>query len=67
VFCPVPFWNMTALITGLTVLPPESYGVHLWHESWRRNLFDKNAAYEPHSLVERLKAHYLDRKGAFDA
>ncbi len=67
VFCPVPFWNMTALISGLTVLPPESYGVHLWHESWRRNLFDKNATYEPYSLIERMKAHYLDRKGASDA
>jgi hypothetical protein len=55
------------LISGLTVMPPESYGIHLWHESWRRNLFDKNATYEPHSLIERLKAHYLDRKGASDA
>ena len=63
-FCPVPFWNMTALISGLTVLPPESYGVHLWHQSWRRNFFDKNANYDPVSLVERLKAHYLGRKEA---
>ncbi len=61
-FCPVPFWNMTALISGLTVLPPESYGVHLWNQSWRRNFFDKNASYDPLSLVERLKAHYLGRK-----
>ena len=61
-FCPVPFWNMTALISGLTVLPPESYGVHLWPQSWRRNFFDKNAGYDPLSLVERLKAHYLGRK-----
>ncbi len=67
VFCPVPFWNMTALISGLTVLPPESYGVHLWQESWRRNLFDKNSTYEPHSLIERLKACYLGRKGSPDA
>lgn len=63
-FCPVPFWNMTALISGLTVLPPESYGVHLWHQSWRRNFFDKNASYDPLSLVERLKARYLGRKEA---
>lgn len=60
-FCPVPFWDMPALITGTTVLPPESYGVHLWNESWRRNFFDKNASYDPLSLVERLKAHYLGR------
>jgi hypothetical protein len=62
-FCPVPFWNMTALISGMTVLPPESYGVHLWNESWRRNLFDRNADYDPLSLYERLKTHYLGRKG----
>lgn len=61
-FCPVPFWNMTALISGMTVLPPESYGVHLWNESWRRNFFDKDASYDPASLVERLKAHYLGRR-----
>ena len=64
VFCPVPFWNMTALLSGLTVLPPESHGVNLWHESWRRNMFDQNAAYEPQSLVERLKARYLSRREA---
>ena len=63
-FCPVPFWNMPALISGITVLPPESYGVHLWNQSWRRNFFDKNASYDPLSLVERLKAHYLGRKDA---
>jgi hypothetical protein len=63
-FCPVPFWNMTALISGMTVLPPESYGVHLWNESWRRNLFDRNARLRSAlALVERLKAHYLGRKG----
>ncbi|MDO8788982.1 MAG: glycosyltransferase [Sulfuritalea sp.] len=62
-FCPVPFWNMTALISGIAVLPFESYGIHLWAESWRRNFFDKNASYDPLSLFERLKAHYLGRKG----
>lgn len=61
-FCPVAFWNMTSLISGITVLPPESYGVHLWTQSWRRNFFDKNASYDQVSLVERLKAHYLGRK-----
>ena len=61
-FCPVPFWNMGALISGLTMLPPECHGVHLWSESWRRNFFDKNANYDPLSLYERLKAHFLGRK-----
>ncbi|MDP2809198.1 MAG: glycosyltransferase [Rhodocyclaceae bacterium] len=66
-FCPVPFWNMTALISGMAVLPPESYGVHLWNESWRRSLFDRNADYDPLSLYERLKTHYLGRKGTSHA
>ena len=61
-FCPVPFWNMGALISGLTMLPPECHGVHFWSESWRRNFFDKNANYDPLSLYERLKAHFLGRK-----
>ena len=61
-FCPVPFWNTIGLITGITVLPPESYGVNLWNESWRRNFFDKNAHFQPHSLFERLKTYYLGRK-----
>jgi len=61
-FCPVPFWNMPALISGMAVLPPESHGVHLWSESWRRNFFDKNASYDPLCLYERLKAHYLGGK-----
>lgn len=66
-FCPVPFWNMTALISGMAVLPPESYGLNLWSGSWRRNFFDKNAIYDSASLFERLKVHYLGRKGAAHA
>lgn len=62
-FCPIPFFNMPALISGIATLPPESYGVHLWNESWRRNLFDRNADYDPLSLYERLKTHYLGRRG----
>jgi len=61
-FCPLPFWNVGALITGIALLPPESFGLHLWSESWRRNFFDKNANYDPLSLYERLKGHYLGRK-----
>ena len=58
-FCPVPFWNFTTLMTGTATLPPESCGVHCWSESWRRNFFDRDGTYEPLSLIERLKAHYL--------
>ncbi len=66
-FCPVPFWNMAALISGIAMVPAESYGVHLWSESWRRNFFDKNASYDPLSLYERLKGHYLGRKETTNA
>lgn len=63
-FCPIPFWNFTALVSGPTTLPPESYGVHCWNESWKRNFFDKNAGYDPLCLFERLKAHYLPARAA---
>lgn len=58
-FCPIPFWNMPALLSGPVTLPPETCGVHCWSESWRRNFFDRDAGYDPLSLIERLKAHYL--------
>lgn len=37
-----------------------SYAVHLYHEMWRRNGIDKNAAFHRDSIYERLKRHYLN-------
>lgn len=64
VFCPIGWWQVSALISGLTMLPANAntHAVHFYNEIWRRNFFDKNADYDPLSLFERLKAHYLGRE-----
>lgn len=62
VFCPIAWWEFPALVSGLTILPANAHAVHFWNEIWRRNFIDKNADYDPLSLFERLKAHYLGRK-----
>ncbi len=61
-FCPVAWWEIPVLISGLTVLPANAHAVHFYNEIWRRNFFDKNADYDPRSLFERLKARYLGCK-----
>ncbi len=61
VFCPIAWWEVPALISGVTMLPANAHAVHFYNEIWRRNFFDKNADYDPLSLFERLKAHYLGR------
>ena len=67
VFCPIDYWNFTALLQGPQQIGGETHAVHFWNEMWRRNFFDKNAAYDPLSLYERLKAHYLGRRKDADA
>ena len=62
VCCPIASWEMPALLGPASVLPPETHAVHCWHEHWRRNFFDKNADYDPLSLYQRLKNHFLGRK-----
>ena len=37
----------------------ESYTIHLWNEMWRRYNLDKNKAYDPNCLFEKLKKKYL--------
>lgn len=59
-FCPINWWDVPALISGVTLLPATAHAVHFWNEIWRRNFLDKNARYDPLCLYERLKAHYLD-------
>jgi hypothetical protein len=61
VICPIEWWQVPTLITGLTMLPTNAHAVHCYNEIWRRNFLDKNASYDPLSLFERLKAHYLGR------
>ncbi|MDP1611098.1 MAG: glycosyltransferase [Sulfuritalea sp.] len=62
VFCPIGWWQVPALISGLTMLPANAFAVHFYNEIWRRNFFDKNADYDALSLFERLKARYLGRE-----
>jgi hypothetical protein len=59
-FCPVPSsrWYDTFVPGRRTEFGPESLGVHLWHEMWRRARLDKNEEYGPRSLYECLKARY---------
>lgn len=61
VFCPIDWWRVPELISGMTMLPANAHAVHFYNEIWRRNFFDKNAGYDPLSLFERLKARYLGR------
>ena len=62
VFCPIDYWNIASLLKGAQLIGGETHAVHFWNEMWRRNLFDKNADYDPLSLFERMKARYLGRK-----
>ena len=62
VICPIDWWQILDLISGIAVLPPNTYAIHFWNERWRRNFFDKNASYDPLCLYERLKAHYFASK-----
>jgi hypothetical protein len=61
VLCPYAWWEVAELIApGVRLLPDNAHAVHFYNEVWRRNLLDKDARYDPLSLYERLKRHYLD-------
>jgi hypothetical protein len=56
VFCPLPYTDWSRLLdSDAPALPAEAAAVHLWNEMWRRNGRDKDAAYDPGCLYERLK------------
>jgi hypothetical protein len=58
-FCPIGDADWKTIISSrCPKLPVESLGVHLWNERWRRDVRDKDAAYPPDSLYERLKRRY---------
>lgn len=60
---PITWWQISTLVTGLEFLPANAHTVHFYNEMWRRNFLDKNADYDPLSLFERLKSHYLRPRG----
>lgn len=53
-FCPVHWFDAPKIVKGNLPIP-DSYGVHLWNEIWRRLSIDKDAEYAPECLYERLK------------
>ncbi len=59
-FCPVPHarWYDTFLPGRCPEFGVDTFGVHLWHELWRRGGLDKDEEYGPRSLYEILKARY---------
>jgi hypothetical protein len=64
ILCPVPWWETASLLFGATTIHPRAFAVHFWNEILRRNFFDKNARYDPHSIYERLCRHYLHEEPA---
>jgi mannosyltransferase OCH1-like enzyme len=60
-FCPLGYQEWQKLLAPQTEesILANSYCVHLWNEMWRGEGQDKNAAYHPTSLYERLKRRYL--------
>jgi len=59
-FCPIDWtdWEAALRPGGDFHIDPEAFAVHLWNEIWRRNGRDKDAAYPPDCLYERLKSRY---------
>jgi hypothetical protein len=60
-FSPVGFHDWRSLIDPAVSRPfdDSSRAVHLWNEMWRRDGVDKDGAFPPGCLYERLKAEYL--------
>lgn len=57
VFCPVPSTNWFEILTPgrLLSFPSDPWGVHLWHELWRRNNIDPNEEFAPTCLYQSLR------------
>ncbi|HEY0157926.1 MAG TPA: glycosyltransferase [Thermoanaerobaculia bacterium] len=65
-FCPFPYTDWHRLLDAdAPPIPEESAAVHLWNEMWRREGADKDAAYDPGCLYERLKAGGPVPRGSF--
>jgi hypothetical protein len=59
-FCPIHYWQAEHLTrVPPPKLDPTTVCVHLWHEIWRRQRWDKDAAYLPGCLYEQLKSRFL--------
>ena len=60
-FCPINYleWESVLNPAAICNFSDDVYAVHLWNEMWRRNNRDKNQAYHPECLYERLKSRFL--------
>jgi hypothetical protein len=63
VFCAIPWWEWESVLSdwdipGRSALPAESYGLHLWHEMWRRAGADRLTQPPAGSLLARLWEQY---------
>jgi hypothetical protein len=60
-FCPINYLEWETALNPATIwnFSDDVYAVHLWNEMWRRNKQDKNQAYHPDCLYERLKSRFL--------
>ncbi len=59
ILCSIPPWEIAKLVSGFHPIEPIAHGLHFWNEIWRWNFLDKDGRYEPLSVYERLKRHYL--------
>ena len=66
VFCPVGYadWRQVIEPEAPLTLNASTRAIHLWNEMWRDSGQDKNAAYDPGCLYERLKKRYLGEQSA---
>jgi hypothetical protein len=58
VFCPIPCEQFDELMKPDGRIPGGAYAVHLWHEIWRQQGFDKDGEFPPHSIYGRLSAAF---------
>mgnify|MGYP002078537107 FL=1 len=61
VFCPSDWWRVDQEMVGslgAEVNLDATHAVHMWHEMWRRNKFDKYVKHHRNSLFEILKRRY---------
>ena len=58
VFCPVNFPEWEHVLDPLVAIP-DTHGIHLWNEMWRRANKDKDQSYHPDCIYEQLKRRYL--------
>ena len=60
-FCPIDYLEWEAVLNPARVwdFTDEVHAVHFWNEMWRRTKRDKNRAYHPDCLYERLKRRHL--------